>query len=142
MSEKLLFPSKEWMDKLVDLLKGNADYKKAAGNWEGSLALVIEAEEGKLDKKLIFYADPYHGEIRAHAIINNIEEKNPDFVINGPYSVWKEIQKGNMDTMQAIMKGKVKVKGNMAALLKQVKATQVMMKLLEEIPTKYVDEEK
>ena len=140
MSGKILFPSEDWMNKLVDLLRDNEDYKKAASNWEGSLALVIEKEEGKFDQDLIFYADPYHGEIREHAIVNSVEEKSPDFVINGPYSVWKEIQQGNMDSMQAIMKGKVKVKGNMAALLKQVKATQVMMKLLEEIPTKYVDE--
>ena len=140
MSEKILYPSSEWMDALVNLLNNSAAYKKAAAKWEGSLCLVIEAEEDKLEKDMVFYSNPYHGEVLEHAVVDTVEEKDPDFAITGPYSVWKEINKGNLDTMQAIMKGKVKVKGNMATLLKQVKATQIMMKLIEEIPTKFIDE--
>ena len=140
MPEKILFPSEDWMNAFVGLVDGSPEYQKAAGNWEGTIGLVIEEENGKLDKDLIFYADPYHGEIRDYCLINSLEEKDIDFVIRGPYSVWKEIQQGKLDSMQAIMKGKVQIKGNMAALLKQVKATQIMMKFLEQIPTKYVDE--
>ena len=140
MSESLLFPSEEWMNAFVDLIKNSLEYKKAAAGWEGTICLVIEAEEDKFEKDLIFFADPYHGEIREHCIIKSTDDRDIDFLINGPYSVWKEIQQGKLDTMQAIMKGKLKIKGNMSALLKQVKATQVMMKFLEQIPTKYPDE--
>ena len=140
MSEAILFPSEEWMNAFVDLIKDSPEYKKAAAGWEGTICLVIEAEEGKFDNDLIFFADPYHGEIREHCILNSADDRDVDFMINGPYSVWKDIQQGKMDTMQAIMKGKLTIKGNMSALLKQVKATQVMMKFLEQIPTRYPDE--
>ena len=137
MSENLLFPSEKWFNELCNLLNNSPEYKKAAAKWEGSLALVLEAEEGKLDEDFIFYAKPYHGEIKENCTIKKLDEKNPDFIIRGPFSSWQEVQQGKMDALQAIMKGKLKVKGSMAMLLKQVRASQILMQLMREIPTKF-----
>lgn len=133
------FPSEEWMNALIDILNDSDDYKKAAATWEGSVIFAIEADE-KLDKPLYFYANPYHGHISDQCLIDGPDDKEVDFFITGPYATWKDICNRKLDSMQAIMKGKLKIKGSMAKLLKQVKASQAMMKILGDIPTQFIDE--
>ncbi len=133
------FPSEEWMHALIDLLNKSDDYKKAAATWEGSVIFAIESDE-KLDKPLYFYANPYHGQISDQCLIDSPDDKDVDFFITGPYSTWKDICNRKLDSMQAIMKGKLKIQGSMAKLLKQVKASQAMMKILGDIPTQFIDE--
>jgi putative sterol carrier protein len=110
-----VFPSEEWLKALVDTLNASAEYEKAASTWEGDIAFAVLAEEGMLDRDIYLYANPYHGKISDPKVLDSLEGKDITFVITGPYSVWKEIIQGKTDSMQAIMRGKLKVKGNMQA---------------------------
>ncbi|MBW1989355.1 MAG: SCP2 sterol-binding domain-containing protein [Deltaproteobacteria bacterium] len=140
MAEAHAFPSIEWFQALADELNSSDEYKKAASKYEGALCLEVLKEPGMLEEDIYGYVDPYHGEIREFCIMESPDEKETEFQVSGPYSTWKEIVKGNLDPMQAIMKGKLKVRGSMAKLLKEVKASQAMLKSLKNIPTRYLDE--
>lgn len=136
----LLYPSLEWLTELKDRLNADPDYEKAAANWEGSLVLHIQADEG-LDKDFFMWSDPYHGKIREVKVLNSLDEEKAEFVLSGKYTTWKTIVKGELDAMKAIMKSKLKVKGNMAFLLKQTKASNVLMKVQQSIDTAFIDEQ-
>ena len=57
------------------------------------------------------------------------------------YSIWKDILNGKYDGTQAIMKGKMKLKGNMQELMKNVAASQVMMNEMKKVETTFLDEQ-
>ncbi len=136
----LLYPSEEWLIELKDSLNANPDYEKAAANWEGALILHIQADEN-LDKDYFLWADPYHGKVRDAKLLNSLDDEKAEFVLSGKYSTWKTVVKGDLDAMKAIMKSKIKVKGNMAFLLKQTKASNVLMKVQQSIDTLFIDEQ-
>jgi len=136
-----IFPSEEWLMALVDTLNGSAEYEKAASTWEGDIVFAVLAEEDMLDKDMYLYANPYHGKLSDPKVLDALEGEDITFVIKGAYPVWKEIVQGKTDSMQAIMRGKLKVKGNMQALLKQTAASTALMKELANVPTEFIDEQ-
>ncbi len=135
-----VFPSYEWMETLVEMLNDNEEYKKAAATYEGVMALLIKAEEGKLDEDMLGYVHPYHGQIIDYGIWDDLEGKDPMFIIYAPYSTWKSVVKGEIDPMGAIMKGKIKIKGDMAQLLKRTQGSQIMMEAMKQLDTQFIDE--
>lgn len=135
-----VFPSYEWMKELVEMLNANEEYRKAAANYEGVMALMITAEEGKLEKDMLGYAHPYHGEIVEYGMWDDLEGKNPMFIISAPYSTWKSVVRGEIDPMGAVMKGKIKIKGDMAQMLRRTQGSQIMMEAMKKIDTQFIDE--
>jgi len=138
MSEKAyMFPSLEWMNAIVEKLNASDEYKKVAANYEGDIVLQVLPEPGILDEGLCMYANPYHGQIKDVQVLKSPEEKKPEFIITGPFTVWRDIAEGKLDSMQAVMKGKLKLTGSMAKLLKNIKAANVLLNTLKTIPTTF-----
>lgn len=135
-----LFPSEEWVKALEEHTVNDEEYKKAGADWEGDVVMIIEAEEGKLDEPFYYYSKPHHGELLEACQIQSLDEKTPEYVISGPYSIWKSIVKREADAMQMMMKGKIRVKGDMQKLLKYAKFQQLGMKALQKVETTFIDE--
>lgn len=135
-----VFPSEEWFRSLEKISEGDPEYEKAGADWEGDLVSVIDAEPGKLNEAFIWYSKPHHGKLVESFRIKSLEEKKPSFVLSGPYSVWKSIIKGEADSLQMLMKGKIRVKGDMQKLLRYSKFQQLGMKALSKVETKFIDE--
>jgi len=135
-----MFPSEEWLNELKDRLNADKPFEKAARKWEGSLVMNVQADE-LLDKETIMWIDPYHGKIRDAKVLNNLEEEKSEFVLSAQYSTWKAIINGEMDSMKAMMKGKIKVQGKLTALLKQTKASNALIKVQQNMDTVFVDEQ-
>ncbi|MCX5868007.1 MAG: SCP2 sterol-binding domain-containing protein [Proteobacteria bacterium] len=137
-----LFPSPEWVEEMRKVAESDPEYKKAGADWEGDMIMVIEAEPGKLDQPFMYYSKPYKGEMLEYYQLKNENERTAEYTIRAPYSVIKGIIKGEIDPLQAMMKGKIKVKGNMQKLLKYAKFQQLGMKALAKVKTEFVDEVK
>jgi len=136
-----VFPSEEWLKALEQLTVSDEEYKKAGADWEGDVVMIIDAEPGKLDKPFYYYSKPHRGELLEARKIASLDEKpNVEYVISGPYSVWKSIVKREADAMQMMMKGKIRVKGDMQKLLKYAKFQQLGMKALQRVETTFIDE--
>jgi len=135
-----MFPSEEWLNELKDSLNADKVFEKAAAKWEGSLVMHVQADE-LLDKETIMWIDPYHGKIRDAKIIHSLDEENCDFVLGAKYATWKAIINGEMDSMKAMMKGKIKVQGKLTALLKQTKASNALIKVQQNMDTVFMDEQ-
>ena len=136
-----VFPSEEWSKALEDILYSDEEYKKEGAEWEGDTILVIEAEPEKLDKTFYYYSNPYHGELLESRRLDSLEGQDAAFVISGPYSVWKSIVKGEVDAVQMMMKGKLRLKGDMQYLLRFARFQQIGMRALSKVETVFVDEQ-
>jgi len=134
------FPSADWFQDVIKVLDSDEEYKRVGAGWEGDMIMVVEAEAGSLEKDFCFYQKPHHGEMLEAFEVGTRDEKEAAFVISGPYSVWKSIINGQADAMQSMMKGKIRVQGNMAQLMKYAKFQQLGMDALKKVETTFADE--
>ncbi|MEW5828345.1 MAG: SCP2 sterol-binding domain-containing protein [Chloroflexota bacterium] len=114
-----VFPTPEWLTTLEEKLNSDVRYADIARNWEGDLLFHIQAG-GPLKDELLYYLDLWHGKCRGVAILANLSEKQPAFVLRAPYENFARILKGELDPMQAMLTRKLQVQGSMAVMMRSV----------------------
>ena len=111
------FPSEEWVKELMSRLNSSAAYAEIAKNWEGDLLFDIEYPD-KTHKFL--YLDLWHGKCRnAHQVPEGQAHK-ATFTLGAPLAIFIKVLKSELDPIQAMVTGKLKVMGNMIVLMKNV----------------------
>ena len=114
-----IFPSLEWLQALEEKLNNDENYARIAKNWEGDMACLLEADD-RLPESVILYLDLWHGTCREIALLSDIAEKNPAFVLTASYTNFLRVLQGDLDPMQAMLTRKLGVKGNMAVMMRSV----------------------
>jgi putative sterol carrier protein len=137
-----LFPSKEWLDSFVERVNGSTEYRAAAASWEGDLAFVFEAEPDKgLPEAIWLWLDLWHGECRgARYDVPSEEGLKARFIIMAPYSRWKAVIRKELDPVKGMMQGKLKLQGDLPAIVRHVKAANELVNLAAGVPAEFVDE--
>jgi putative sterol carrier protein len=136
-----VFPSLEWLKELSDRMNRNKEYEEVGKSWEqGAFILHCTAEEGKLKDDVIMYIKPHKGKILEVAQLKSLDDREAEFTLTAPYSVWKEIVQGKTDGIKALMQGRIILKGDMAVLLRDVRPSQVIIKEMKFVETKFIDE--
>jgi putative sterol carrier protein len=133
---KILFGSNEWIQALHNELNASQAYEDAAKNWEGDFYFIVEPE-GALTETVYLYMDLWHGKSREAKLVTDPKEKNPAFTMSGKYGKWKLVVQGKLDPIQALMTGQLKLKGNMAMVMKNVKAAQEIIRACTRIDTEF-----
>lgn len=132
-----IFPSEEWLIDLVDKLNSDNAYAEIAKNWEGDMAMVIEAG-GSLAETKMYYLDLWHGKCRSGREVNSDSEINPAFLLEGPYENYKKLLTGELDPVQALLTRKFSVKGKMAVLMTNVPTVIDFVRCCREITDDYI----
>ena len=136
------FPSDEWWAALVDAINASPAYAEAAADWEGAVSLVIEAEPDKgVPDTLWGHLDLWHGTCRSGAFVRPEEGETAPYVVRAPYSRWKAVIRRELDPIKGMMQGKLKVTGDLATLVRQVKAAAELVNVVGTVATEFVDEE-
>ena len=138
MTEKLVFPSDEWIEKYVEALNKNARYEDAAKTWEGDFVFQIDADGQTIKEDVRFYLDLWHGKCRAAKMAG--PDDTAEFVYAGPLGNWKLLFDGKIDPIKGIMARKFKLTGDMGKVMRYTKAALELVATTREIPTKYLDE--
>ena len=131
-----LFPSKEWLDSLVNLLNSSEDYQKAAENWEGDFYFIIEPDDN-LQERVIAYMDLWHGKCRAACIVADETEKSPEFRIRASFSKWRKVLEKTLNPIQGMLTGQLKVSGNMMKIVKTPRAAVELVNCCSLVPTEF-----
>jgi putative sterol carrier protein len=118
-------------------LNENKAYADAAADWEGDFLFVLNPSD-KLKEKMAIYIDLYHGKCRDAHALNPGEDKKTEFVIEAPYGVWVKVLKKELDPIQGLMTGKLKLKGDMAKVMKYTKAAQEMVNTTTTIKSEFL----
>jgi len=138
MTEKLLFPSEEWIEKYVIALNNNPRYEDAAKTWEGDFVFQIDADGETIPEDVRFYIDLWHGKCRSAKMAG--PKDTAEFVYSGPLKNWKLLFEGKIDPIKGIMARKFKLEGDMGKVMRYTKAALELVATTREIPIKYLDE--
>ena len=126
---KVLFPSDEWVKALEQELNSSEAYADAGKNWEGDFYFVIDPDKDSPIKEPVYlYMDLWHGKCRDAYLVADKDTKNPAFIMSGAYAKWRRVITAQLDPIQGLMTGQLKLKGNMVMVMKNVKAAQEMVK--------------
>jgi len=128
-----IFPSEEWLKGLEEKLNSDSRYKEVAKNWEGDLFFFIEPE-GNLDERVTFYLDLWHGSCRKveYKPSANSHPK-PTFTLSASYNNITSILTGKLNPMTAMMTSKLKVKGSMGYMMRNVPTVLDFVRVAQEV---------
>jgi putative sterol carrier protein len=135
------FPSDGWMSIFREHINGSDDYREAASDWEGDISFVFEAEPDKhVPTDLWAWVDLWHGRCRAARMVEPEEGGKARFIIRAPYSRWKDVLEGDLDPVKGMMQGKLKVLGDLPAIIRYARAANELVHITTTVPTEFLDE--
>lgn len=130
-----VFPSAEWLKELEAKLNSDERYAEIAKNWEGDLFFFIEPE-GNLKERLTFYLDLWHGKCRKVEYNPAADAyPNPAFTLTATYNNITAILSGRLNPMTAMMTSKLKVKGSMGYMMRNVPTVLDFVRVAQAVTT-------
>jgi putative sterol carrier protein len=111
------FPSDAWVKALQDQLNNSPTYAEVAKNWEGDILFQVENSD---DPPQRLYIDLWHGKSRNAFMVTDEASVKPAFRLSATLDNFIRVIKGELDPMQAMVTGKIKVQGNMVMLMKNI----------------------
>ena len=128
-----IFPSEEWLKGLEAKLNSDKRYNQIAKNWEGDLFFLIEPD-GNLKEQLTFYLDLWHGTCRKVEYKPQPESyPNPAFTLTATYKNITAVLSGNLNPMTAMMTSKLRVKGSMGYMMRNVPTVLDFVRVAQEV---------
>ncbi len=132
------FPSDAWVKALKEVLNADSDYARIAANWEGDIVFNVGAG-GAATKPLYLYMDLWHGKCRDAYEMADPSQKKAAFVLSATLPVFTRIIQGQLDAMQAMMTGQLKVAGSMVYMMKSVTTVLRFVKCTTMVDTEFAD---
>ncbi len=136
------FPSEPWVAAAVAAVNRHPDLAAALDGLGRDLAAVIEADPPALREAFAVYGRQERGRITGVRVLpdpDDIWELEPAYVVRAPYRVWKALLCGG-DPVQAALSGRVKVQGDLEALVRRAHYRYVVDAAVAELATEFVDE--
>lgn len=128
------FMSEEWAQALMEAINNSEAYREAAKTWEGDFYFTAELPNGE---QATIYLDLWHGECRQAMAVSDPSVKTPEFHVSGKLAAWKKVISKQVDPIQALITRQLKLKGNMAKVLRSVKAAQELVNCATQVPTEF-----
>jgi hypothetical protein len=136
------FPSPEWAGALVAALNRQPDLGVALRGLGPDLAAVVEAEPPAIPEDVAVWGRHAGGRVAEWRLLEDADEileLEPAYVIRASYRVWKALLRGE-DPLQAAMSGRVRVQGDLEALVRRARFRYVVDAALSDVPTAFADE--
>ncbi len=130
------FPSDAWVKALMEDLNRSEAYAEAAKTWEGDFYFIV-GPGGTLDKTAILYTDLWHGKCREAYLVTDESAKTPVFRMSAPVATWKKVLTKKLDPIQGLVTGQLKLRGNMAMVMKSVKAAKELVESCTRVETEF-----
>jgi putative sterol carrier protein len=140
MAETMTVFGPEWVEAYKQQVRESFPYKKAAAAWEGDMTLFIQGRDSALCEDRYIYMDLWHGEARDIRLVSAEEGNQAKFVITGGYERWKQVVKGTLEPIKGMMQGKLKLRGNLAYVVRFVGAAKELVNCTTKVPTRFPDE--
>jgi putative sterol carrier protein len=130
------FATDEWMVAFKDELDKSEGYREAAKTWEGDFYWVVTGMPGA-SKEVYLYVDLWHGDCRAAYVAADASAKQPEFVIEATYPVWRKVVDKKLDPIQGMVTRQLKLKGNMLKIMKAPKAATELVLCATRVATEW-----
>lgn len=140
-----VFPSREWTEAAIALLNADEETAEAGEGWEADFGVVIEAEPGKLPRAFVVHIEPRDGKVKRFRVLedpDDLEEIEPAYLARAPYSVWKALLQGTLDPVEAVLRRRISVQGDVQPLVERAKHKGIADRLLAKLETVFADEQR
>jgi len=134
-----LFGSEEWIKAFMEEVNKSEAYEKSATDWEGDFYFVVVPEK-MLDRGAIYYLDLWHGKCRDARLVEDESQFSPAFRLETSDVNWKAIVTKQLDPIKGMMTRKIKLQGNMAKIMRYVKAANELVNCATLVPTEFPPE--
>ncbi|WP_242339961.1 MULTISPECIES: SCP2 sterol-binding domain-containing protein [Anaeromyxobacter] len=115
------FGSREWIDAVAAALNRQPDLARALAGLGADAAFVVEAERPAWKADVAAYARHARGQIVEWRLLedpDDLLELEPAYVVRAPYGTWKGLFNGG-DPVKAAISGRVRVEGDLEALVRR-----------------------
>jgi putative sterol carrier protein len=121
--------SESWAAALERELAGDAEYRRAAASWHGSLLFVLEEDPALgLDGGRVLFLDLAHGNARALRPALDGDERAARYRLAAPAAIWVELLEGDLEAGTALMSGRVRLeKGSLFSLFPHLEAARCLL---------------
>lgn len=138
-----IFPSKEWCEEAVRLVNEDPEAAQAGAGWDGDFGAVILCEVGALEETFTVHVVPKDGKIVKLKVLrdpDDLEEIEPAYLAKAPYSVWKGLIQGTLDPVEAVLKRRIDVRGDLQPLIERLKYKGIADRVMAALNTRFADE--
>lgn len=131
------FGSRDWIDAVVRAVNAHPDLAAALGGLAPDAALVVEADPPAWPSAVAVYARQDGKRVATWRFLpdeDEILELEPAYVIRAPYRIYRSLLQG-ADPVQAALSGRVRVEGDLEALVRRAHYRHVVDAALAAVPT-------
>jgi putative sterol carrier protein len=139
----VLYPSQGWADALAKVInesKGVEEYGKTWGvGFKGDFLFEIQPGAG-LEKTTYFYLNFASGKAVDSKVAEQRPNVDPGYVVSGTYANWKPVVKGQKDFVESVIKGQLKLDGDMGKVMRNAKFIRAVAEALNKVDAEYLGE--
>lgn len=129
-----------WADAFRAAVNASAAYRAAGSAWRWPVALVLDrAPQLGYAEDTALLVELEDGECRRAQLVDAAKLDAP-FVISGPYEVWKQVVRGKLDPIAAIMRRQMRLRGSIATLVQHLGTAKALVECAALVPTSFPDE--
>jgi len=131
------FGSREWIAAVVAALGAHPDLPRALGGLGRDVALVVEADPPAWPRTVAAWFEQRGGRIARWRVLEDedeVLELEPAYVVRAPYGVVRTLLDG-ADPVRAALTGRVRVEGDLEALIRRAHYRHVLDEALAAVPT-------
>ena len=139
----MIFLSEAWLRAVAAAANLQPDLPVALRGLGADLAAVVEADPPAVPAALAAWGRHARGRIAEWRLLEDedeILELEPAYVVRGPYRLWKELLRRQADPLQAVLSGRLRVQGDLEALVKRANYRYVLDEALAKVATRFPDE--
>ena len=137
-----VFPSREWCEEAIRLVNEDPEIALAGDGWQGDFGVIIEPE-GALTEAFVVHVVPEAGRITSWEVLDDpddLEDLEPAYVARAPYSIWKALMVGTLDPIEAVLRRRVSMTGDLQPLIERLRYKAIAERVFGSLGTRFVDE--
>lgn len=133
------FASREWLSAVVDALHRQAELPRALAGLGADAGLVVLRDGPAWPRDVAAWGRHAGGRVAEWRLLadpDDLLELEPAYVFRAPYGVWRAVLLGE-DPVKAALSGRVRVEGDLEALVRRVEYRRVVDAALAAVPTEF-----
>ncbi len=131
------FASPEWIAAVVAALNRQPELSRALSGLGEDAAFVVEADLPAWPRATAVWARQRGGRIAEWRVLpdeDDVLELEPAYVLRAPFRIWKGLFRGG-DPVQAALSGRVRVEGDLEALIRRAHYRHILDDVLAQVAT-------
>jgi putative sterol carrier protein len=139
-----VFPTEAWCRAAIALAEADPEFAPACDGFAGDFAVVMLAD-ASLPQPFCLHLRPEAGRAMNFRLLADPDEADAldaAYLARADYGTWKALLRGELDPVEALLRRKIQVRGDVQPLIERARFRGVIDRVLARLETTFVDEEK